>query len=455
MNIQMIDEKALETIKKYDMFRPNDNVLVALSGGADSVALFYFLYTHKEVLQIKLFAAHLNHGIRGEESDRDEAFVKDMCKKYGVQLFVERAYMREKTPPKGMGTEQWARDVRYTFLQKCADEIGGKIATAHTLSDNCETLLFHLARGTSARGAGGIAPVRQNITRPFITVTRKEIEEYCSQNSLGFVTDSTNLQDEYARNKIRHNAMPVLEEINANAEECIGRFLENQKEISDYFDDKACILLKNACLQNGKYDRKLLENAEEIILKEALAKIISQVCDVSTDKVLLCLSLFKKEKGAVQLAQNKILEINEKFLFWRENKKEVKICEIQFKIGETQRLGEFKVTSSVVDCKESMNFVNLSKKDLKFYAEYGKIENSVVLRTRKIGDTFAPFGRKCTKSLKKFFIEEKVSVDMRDKTPLLAMGNEIIWVADFGFADGFVANTNSEKVIKIDYKIYD
>ena len=167
-----MENKVLADIRKYNMISPGDNILVALSGGADSVALFYCMLKLKNDLKINVYAAHLNHGIRGEESDRDELFVKELCAKYNTELFTKNEHMAQRTPPKGMSTEKWARELRYAFLKETAKKLNAKIATAHTLSDNCETLMFNLARGASLKGSTGIPVVRENIIRPLIGVTR-------------------------------------------------------------------------------------------------------------------------------------------------------------------------------------------------------------------------------------------------------------------------------------------
>ena len=175
-----MEAKVFKTIQKYHMLSSEDVVLVALSGGADSMALLYFLYKN---CNYKLYAAHINHNLRGEESDGDEEFVKTCCKNLKIELFILNADVKKEAQCKGFSIEQAARSIRYDFLEKTAEGLHAKIATAHTLSDNMETVLFNLVRGTGIKGLCGIPPVRNNIIRPLLECTRAEIEEYCAKNN--------------------------------------------------------------------------------------------------------------------------------------------------------------------------------------------------------------------------------------------------------------------------------
>ena len=194
--------KLLEMIRRYDMIRSGDRITVAFSGGADSVALLYGLYLLKEKLNIRLEASHFNHGLRGEESDRDEAFCRRFCDQYDIAIHVGHGTVTAGKK----GLEAAARDARYGFLET----LPGKIATAHTADDNAETVLMRIVRGTGLKGLGGITPVRGRILRPMLNVTRQEILAFLQENYLTFVEDSTNGEDAFLRNRLRHHVMPLL-----------------------------------------------------------------------------------------------------------------------------------------------------------------------------------------------------------------------------------------------------
>ena len=194
--------KLLDMIRRYDMICPGDRVTVALSGGADSVALLYGLFLLKDKLKITLEAAHFNHGLRGAESQRDEAFCVQLCDRYDIPLHVGHGHVTAGKK----GLEAAARDARYGFF----DTIPGKIATAHTADDNAETVLMRLVRGTGLKGLGGITPVRGRILRPMLQVTRREVLAFMQENYLSYVEDSSNGEDAFLRNRLRHHVMPLL-----------------------------------------------------------------------------------------------------------------------------------------------------------------------------------------------------------------------------------------------------
>ena len=194
--------KLREFNRRNNLIRPGDKIVCAVSGGADSMALLWAMYLLKDEWQLDLSAAHFNHRLRGAESDRDEAFVRDFCKGYGIPLHIGSAHV--VTGPKGL--EAAARDARYAFLRS----LPGKIATAHTADDNAETVLMHLVRGTGLKGLGGIAPVNGNVIRPMLNATRQDVEAFLAEYHVSYITDSSNDTDEFLRNRLRHQVMPLL-----------------------------------------------------------------------------------------------------------------------------------------------------------------------------------------------------------------------------------------------------
>lgn len=198
--------KVCAFIRRYALISPGDRVVCGVSGGADSMALLWALYLLREKLKITLCAAHFNHGLRGEESDRDQEFVRSFCADYEIPLQIGSA----KVQPGEKGLEAAAREARYRFF----DTIDGKIATAHTADDNAETVLMHLIRGTGLKGLGGISPVRGRIIRPMLTVTRQEVLAFLQEYSLPHIEDSSNHTDAFLRNRIRHHVMPLLQQEN-------------------------------------------------------------------------------------------------------------------------------------------------------------------------------------------------------------------------------------------------
>ena len=190
---------------------PGYTVICALSGGADSVALLYGLYLLRDRLGIRLEAAHFNHCLRGEESQRDEAFARQLCEKLEIPLAVSRAQI----VPGEKGLENAAREARYAFLRS----LPGKIATAHTADDNAETVLMRMVRGTGLKGLGGIPPVNGSVIRPMLTVTRLDVEDFLKEHGLPHVEDSSNAGDDFLRNRLRHHVLPLLHQENPKISE--------------------------------------------------------------------------------------------------------------------------------------------------------------------------------------------------------------------------------------------
>lgn len=207
--------KLMAFARQQDMIRPGDTVVCAVSGGADSVALLFALYLLRDKLEIQLEAAHFNHHLRGEESQRDAEFVRQLCHRYDIPLHMGESCVK----PGEKGLEAAAREARYGFL----NTLPGKIATAHTADDNAETILLHLIRGTGLKGLGGITPVNGRVIRPMLTVTRGDVEAFLDEYYVKHIEDSSNAEDAFLRNRIRHRVMPLLVQENPRLAENLSQ----------------------------------------------------------------------------------------------------------------------------------------------------------------------------------------------------------------------------------------
>ncbi|MGN0688267.1 MAG: tRNA lysidine(34) synthetase TilS, partial [Oscillospiraceae bacterium] len=216
-------EKVKKALSDYNMTAMGDAVVIALSGGADSVSLLYALNSLSDELGITVSACHVNHGLRGEEADSDMHFCERLCERLGVELVVLKTDVRG-VQRKHESIEEAARRVRYEFFAEVSK--GKLLATAHNSNDSAETVLLNMMRGTGLKGLCGIPPVRGNIIRPLIYCTRQDVEDYCAENSLAYVTDKTNLCDDYTRNKVRHIILPEIMKINSGFLETASR-MEN------------------------------------------------------------------------------------------------------------------------------------------------------------------------------------------------------------------------------------
>ena len=242
----ILEQKTKKLIQEYNMIDCKDNILVAFSGGSDSSALLYFLLNHFS--ENRIYAAHMNHMLRGEEADRDEKFAVETCEKYNIKIFTERRNIPEIAQKSKKSIEESARDERYDFLKKTSGLIGGsvKIATAHTASDNTETVIFNLSRGSGLAGLSGIPPVNKNIIRPFLSCSKEEISEYCENYNIAYVEDKTNSDKNYTRNFIRRSIVSRLKEKFYNIDKNIFNTTEIIRDTMDFLNSCADEIIKNA-----------------------------------------------------------------------------------------------------------------------------------------------------------------------------------------------------------------
>lgn len=439
-----MNNQLIRTVEKYNMLQNGDSVIVALSGGADSVALLDALNSIQEKYNLTLYAVHVNHGLRGEESQRDENFCKSLCEKYGVKLFVRHENVSELAKKYKISEELCGRNVRYSAFEELSEQLSAKVATAHTASDNAETLLFNITRGASLGGVCAIPPIRGYIIRPLIECTRVQIEQYCSEKNLDFVTDSTNLTDDYTRNKIRHNVIPALKEINPSFENSALRLSENAREISDYLSvmtDKA--ISESKC--NYGYDCKTLLSNHNAIIKNAVAVLCKRCAYFSAEQRHIELIIdIMRNGGAVNLTEKYSAVSKQgilRFVFSNEENQldEIKLCEnTEFEYcGKTYR-----VTKDNSD-KENKNSVNADS-----------LNKNAVFRTRQSKDMFTYPKRKVTKPLRKVMNELKIPAEQRDKSVVLAVDNVILWCEGVGVSAQGTAY-NSENALKIDISFSD
>ena len=423
-------------ITERHLLQKGDKVLVALSGGADSVALLHILNSFKEELAITLYAAHFNHGIRGEEADRDEHYCKALCEKMDVYFFTFQADVPSIAKRYGESVELCGRKMRYDFLQwVCDDKLGAaKIATAHHSDDNAETVLWNLTRGAGLSGLAGIPVKRDTIIRPLLCCTRAEIEAYCAENDLAYVTDSTNLSDDYTRNKLRHRVMPVLRELNPSVGESIGRTSAILREADEYLSQISEKELKSAKVPYGWSCERLLQ-CEPIILKYAVKNILEKAAaPVDFQHTALIIEAMRSH-GAVDIggghtvscAQG-ILRIVPKMLstddfcvpildYMKEHGTRIKILDgLLFEIAPPLGLSSDKINNLL----------------LLHGIPCAIMTDDTVIRRRRAGDTFTDPRRGVTKTLKKLFIELKIPRELRDTIPIVAEGSTVLWIEGIG-----------------------
>ena len=399
--------KLLAFVGKYRMITPGDTVICAVSGGADSVALLFALYLLRQKLGINLEAAHFNHHLRGEESDRDETFVRQLCGRYEIPLHVGSGVVTAGKK----GLEAAARDARYAFLET----LSGKIATAHTADDNAETVLMHMVRGTGLNGLGAISPVRGKVIRPMLTVTREQVLAFLEEYHLQYVQDSSNDTDGFLRNRLRHHVMPILKQENP-------RLSENLSAMALRLRQDEALLHPELDLSQG-LDVAQIRQLPEALRNRGLGDFLKH-CGV-------------KEPDAAHIAQAEALVMSDNpsasarfpggIIIGRRYEKLIRV-EASAKLEchplpcpgvvELREQGLRVVCVPVNECVNTTDTFTVST------------DQQLVLRGRLPGDTITLPGG--TKSLKKLFIDRKIPAACRDSIPVVADDTGVLGVYGIG-----------------------
>lgn len=426
-------KKINEANARFGLLQNAKDVTVALSGGADSMALLYALVELKDELNLQsITAAHFNHRIRGDEALRDQNFVVAECERLGIKLFLGNADVPTFAKENNLSLELAARQLRYQFFDTLDTQL---IATAHTASDNIETVLFNLTRGTALSGLCGIPPKRDKYIRPLILCTREDIENYCLQRGIKYVTDSTNLSDDYTRNNIRHNVVPILKGVNQSAENAVTRMTAALREDEDFINNIVQEEFNSICSDG------VLSIKDFDVLHPAIAKrIIVKYCDsygVEIDNFHInsiydiCLS-----GGKISLSQKKYAIVSDGIL---------KIENAQNEPTSTNFKVEFEKANNDL-FKNSQKVHNLL---LKNTLDCDKIVGQLLLRERKAGDTIRLKNKNCTKTLKKLYCEYKIPLNERDTWPVLADDKGVVWIHKIGVAERAAADSVSKNIYKI------
>ena len=408
--------------RKYRLISPGDAVVCAVSGGADSMALLWALYLLKEEWELDLSAAHFNHHLRGEESDRDEQFVREFCAGYGIPLQVGSADVK----PGRKGLEAAARDARYAFLRS----LPGKIATAHTADDNAETVLLHLVRGTGLKGLGGIMPQNGNVIRPLLGTTRAQVEELLEEYAVEHITDSSNDTDAFLRNRLRHHVMPLLTAENPRIARNLSAMALRLRQ-----DEEA---LEELAASDGPLSIAKLRTQPSAIRTRALEQFLkaSGVKEPEAEHIAKAEALVFSDKpsavghfpGGITIARNyDTLEVR----CAAEIPAEVTIAS-----GETVIFGDYRIT-----CAPAEAIIN--NETIFTVQPTGTIR----IRSRQSGDELRLSGG--CKSVKKRFIDKKIPAAVRPRIPVITDDAGILAVGELGAQTDRRAGTLPAVTVKI------
>lgn len=472
----MIEKKVLEYIRKYHMIEKGDRVLIGLSGGADSAALFHILRKYQKELGFELLAVHVNHGLRGAEAQRDQEFVETLCREYEIPCQAVEMPVRQMAAQRKIGLEEAGREARREVFQICRENGKcTKLALAHHKNDQAETMLHHLARGTGLAGLSGFSPADGFCIRPLLCLEREEIEHYLQEAGFAHVEDSSNREDTYTRNRIRHEILVGMkEQINGKAVEHMAKTAEILRQTDRYLKRQGKELLK-------KYQRQyrlgevFLEEAffcEEAVpayygLRELLSGCFQAGKDIGADQ-------FDRLWDWIQMPVGKILQLPHGIRARREyggvsfyREKEAKGKQEGFciplpipgeAIGPGMRLrckimeNNFAIAPDGISPNDNNNFSQLLQKTYTKWLNYDKIKGTVEIRTRRPGDYLVVDASGGRKKLKDYFIDCKVPRQDRDRMILAAQGQEILWVVGLRISEAYKVRPDTKQVLEMVYE---
>lgn len=420
------------------LLRPNTTVGVALSGGKDSISLTHYLKENAEKLNIKVLAINVEHGIRGENSVLDTEFVKEFCAKFSIPLLTYSVDAPFYAKTHSLSIEHSARILRYDcFLDAIAQNKCDVVATAHHKSDNFESVLFNLFRGTGLKGLSGIKDRREDgIVRPLLAVSKAEIDEYIEKNNLPFVTDETNADDEYTRNALRHLVVPEIKKIFPDAESAVLRLAQIVKGEDEFLDD----LSKSYVKIQGE-EAKISLSTPDALLPRAVIFALKSL-GVSRDWAKTHVDGVSELK---KLSNGNQISLLNDFIACKEYDTIVIVKRSAY-INESTPL----FIGNRVLLGQSISIEKVSiPQNLKdgFYGDYDKIPTDAVIRTRRDGDKFTKFGGG-TKSLGDYLTDVKVPLRLRDKLLVLASGNEVLLIFGVALSNKIKVDESTKNIIK-------
>lgn len=442
-------EKVKKTIIEHKLLNTCDKVLVALSGGADSVCLLHCLLALAPSFNLSVSAAHVNHGLRGQDADDDETFVRTLCAKWGISLHVKKADVSQVAKQRKVGLEEAGRYVRYCFFEELKEEYGfTTIATAHHAGDNVETVLMRLMRGTGPLGLSGIPYRNEAVIRPLLDVSKQEIEAYITDQNLSYRTDFSNFDKAFTRNRVRHELLPLIEEkfnpdFSQSFQEQIGLYSACGAYIKGEADKLFARVMQPVFEGYGFNCNKLLAE-NEFLVSTMLHQIVTNICggkEVSQKHIEAVVGMIKAQSGAVMLPGSVLAEICHGVLYIRKDVEEKPFC---YQFASRVYIREADCYITVTELEEMPK----ERGRQVVYLDPDKLRGKkLTIRSRAEGDVFYPVGMEGKKKLQDFFVDQKVPRFMRDKVPILTADDEIVWVAGYRLDRRFAVTNEKIRVL--------
>lgn len=454
-----IEETFLENIRERTSIKKGDKIIIALSGGQDSVLLLYLFLKYREELNIKVVVAHINHLLRGEESDKDQNFVTALAEKNGLELFILRKKVKELARENSWSLEEAGRIVRYNYLNNLLrEEKAQKIAVAHHLKDQGETILFHLIRGSGVKGFRGMFFEKGDIIRPLLNISKEEIEEYCTSNSLEYREDLSNYSDSYTRNKIRLQLLPALKEYNPQIESQLYKLGEIIKEEDAFMEEAMKKAYEGVAVPNRS--SFLLKEEEFLSFHKALRRrIIIAVYEKLTNKYLEFKYIEKIERY-LNRDRSKKLSLPNQAVFYYDRYKGVFILAVKERKTEEKR--EYVVVENMESYAFNEGKVTFKKllqvneyilrNSTRGYVNFHKLKFPLTIRNLRENDRFKVVGEKKERNLKRLLASRGYGYFERGSLPIVVdASGQVVFVPFIGVSSYFILEGGEEAILDIEY----
>jgi len=488
-----LTERMLHFIQEQHLVPRQQKLVVAVSGGPDSVCLLHILVQLREKLGIRLHVAHLNHQLRGAESDADAKYVVDLARQLDLPATIERRDVKAYQAKQRLSLEEAAREVRYAFLVQVADSIGAdRVAVGHTVDDHIETILMHLIRGTGTKGLRGLQPSSRwqspsgslTIIRPLLPVSRQETADYCHRHQLRPRIDTSNLSLSPLRNRIRQQLLPLLQSYNPQVAEALLRtariatddltFLD--KEVARLWGEIAQEQETTIILAKEKF-LKLPSALQRYLLRSSIEKLLGNLKDIETRHIEEIMEALNKPAGKrISLPEGLIFAIEyDRYLLGPDPAalSPFPILETEFalKIPGKTPLPGWQVVATVIDLKgepqrgeaplthlplplprEGDKGGGLPDNSLTAYFNLDKVGSKLTVRTRQLGDRFQPLGMSQPKKLNEFMIDSKIPRSWRRRIPIVCSPQHILWVVGWRIDERAKVTETTQRVLRLEFK---
>lgn len=457
--------QVVKFIQQHHMLQEGDRIIVGVSGGADSICLLNVLLELRETYGLDLFVVHINHGLRGEEAMGDQKYVEAFCKKHHLPCTCYQKDVAGYSKAHHCSLEEAGRILRYeAFEHEYNDKQCNKIAIAHNKNDLAETVLFHLARGTGLKGLVGIEPVRGNVIRPLLAVTREEIEIYLKNKGIEYCIDSTNLETDFTRNKIRLQVLPLLTELNQQAVAHIAGTASQISEVEEYLKKQTNLLYERiVSFKNGLYsvDIEKLQREDPVLVKRVLRQMIGNAAgklkDIEEIHILAVYELLQKGVGKqLNLPLGVIARCSyDSLVIGHKDKMTAPILQDTFaslfmkiEVPGSYYLPKIqkKISFSLLDYEKNMV---IPKNSCTKWFDYDRIRDTIFLRTRNPGDFMQINKEGGTKLLKDIFINDKIPKEERNSIPLLCDGEHVMWIIGGRISEAYKVSLASKKILVV------